>query len=120
MGEASRRKKVGSYPEKTPKAMRDSYQSCLDWSVTGDIADHPKGTALVNALVSLKETHNPSLGGKTMAVLLETSDRKPVLVARAVGMSAWVSLISVFQELGLNDRLKDELDPVDGYDAIFC
>ena len=119
MGEASRRKKVGSYPEKTPKAARDSYQGCLDWSVIGDLADHPEGTAMVNALVSLKETHNPTLGGKTMAVLLETSDRKPVLVARAVGMSAWVSLISVFQELGLNDRLKDELDPIDGYDAIF-
>jgi hypothetical protein len=119
MGEASRRKKEGSYPDKTTKAVRESEQGCLDWRVTGDLAGHPKSAALIDALISLKQIHDPNLGGKTMTVLFETSDRKPVLVARAIGMSAWVSLIKVFQALGLNDRLEQAHDPVDGYDAIF-
>jgi hypothetical protein len=34
-------------------------------------------------------------------------------------MSAWMSLIGIFKDLGLNDRLDDQSDPVDGFDAIF-
>lgn len=118
MGEASRRKKAGSYPEKTAKAAPDG-GDCLEWKVIGDLADHPKGSAVVDALVSLNESMNHSLGGKTMAVLLESVEGKPILAARAVGMAAWVSLLEVFQDLDLNDRLEHETTAVNGYDAIF-
>ena len=118
MGEASRRKKVGVYPEKTTKTTPVS-NHCLDWKVVGGLTDHAEGAKLIEALVSLRETLNPSLGGNTMAVLLETTKGKPVLTAYATGMAAWMSLIAEFQKLGLKDRLENLNDPVDGFDAIF-
>ncbi len=115
MGEASRRKKEGSYPEltaKTPKGV-------LQWSVLGDLGSHPKGAALIEALASLNESLNHELGGSSMTVLLETSDGKPVLEAQVEGLFAWMSVIGVFQDQGLTDRLEDDFEHVGKYDAIF-
>lgn len=92
---------------------------CLDWEVVGNLVVHLKGAALVSALIALKADLNPNFGGNTMAVLLEASDRKPVLTVHAVGMAAWMCLIDVLQELRLKDRLENENDPVGGFDAIF-
>jgi hypothetical protein len=115
MGEASRRKKEGSYLKLTVKTP----EGVLQWSVLGDLGLHSKGAALIEALASLNESLNHQLGGKSMTVLLETSDGRPVLEAQVEGLSAWMSVIGVFQDQGLTDRLEDDFEHVGKYDAIF-
>lgn len=122
MGEASRRKKAGEYPQQTPrpaKAREPAPEGGLDWTLVGVVADHPKTGALLAALEQLKAGLNPDGGGKLMTACLETSDRKPVLVARTVGLGNWMALIGVFQQLDLTDRLEHVMVSSGPYDAAF-
>ena len=89
MGQAKVRKAKGDYPDTTkPKPPA----SPVSWEVTGDLAAHPKSTAVLELLERLRDS-SESLGGKSMVVTLERSVRSPIIKARVVGLGAFMGLI---------------------------
>jgi hypothetical protein len=90
----------------------------LEFVVSGDLAAHPKGAALVAELEELAQS-GTFQGGKQMTACLEAVKGQPLLVARVSGMHGWMQLIQAFQAAGLVDRLEEDFFHHEPFDAIF-
>ncbi len=124
MGESKRRKQAGEYPDickKPPKSIQGSVPaSPVSWKVMGDLSTHPKANAVLEALESLKaELDKQDLRGNTMRVSLESKPGEAVVIVDTVGLSAFMSVINLFQDLDLVDRLADSDRAEKGIDAAF-
>ena len=121
MGDAKRRRQAGVYPDKTekpPKPQASSFDD-VSWEVVGDESSHPKTQQVLAALEQLKRDQEGQGGGKMMVLTLESSPRQPVVVVRTMGLGVFMSAISMFQELDLEDRLVDTERSEKGVDAAF-
>lgn len=115
MGQAKLRKAKGEYPDASkPKPAA----SPVSWEVIGDLATHPKSTAVLGLLERLRDS-NESIGGKSMVVTLERSVRSPIIKAKVVGLGAFMGLIEGMQALDLQDRLEKAVDAEGDVDAAF-